>query len=93
MDMGYIIVLSYLLIINLYTFALMGRDKKLAVKQRRRVPEKRLFTLSAIGGSIGTWIGMRTWRHKTKHNSFVFGIPAIFVLQVALVVALYRYVG
>ncbi|MDQ0059793.1 DUF1294 domain-containing protein [Paenibacillus harenae] len=92
MDFIYIIVL-YLLLINMYTFALMGRDKKLAVKQRRRVPEKRLFTLSAIGGSIGTWFGMRTWRHKTKHNSFVFGIPAIFVLQVAIVVVLYRLIG
>lgn len=92
MDFIFIIVV-YLLLINLYTFVLMGRDKKLAVKQHRRVPEKRLFTLSAIGGSIGTWLGMRTWRHKTKHNSFVFGIPAIFVLQVAVVVVLYRVIG
>ncbi|WP_312894969.1 DUF1294 domain-containing protein [Paenibacillus eucommiae] len=46
--------------LNLIGFALMGYDKSQARKGGQRVPEKRLFTLGALGGALGTWIGMRT---------------------------------
>lgn len=71
----------YLIGMNIYTFALMGYDKGRARRQERRVPEKRLFGSSALGGALGAWIGMWTWRHKTKHPSFVIGIPALLVLN------------
>lgn len=79
----------WLLLINLVTFLVFGLDKlkaKRKVKREsvRRVPEKTLFLLAVIGGSVGALLGMRVWRHKTLHRSFRFGIPAILALQIIL---------
>ncbi|MEW9697805.1 DUF1294 domain-containing protein [Paenibacillus sp. SI8] len=78
--------LCYLVLINLVTFIEMGHDKGQAKKGGRRVPEKRLFTLAALGGGIGGWLGMRAWRHKTKHTSFVVGMPLLIVLNAICVI-------
>ncbi|MBR5509893.1 MAG: DUF1294 domain-containing protein [Lachnospiraceae bacterium] len=78
------IILIYLLIINLSGFALMGIDKRKAIKNQWRIPEKRLFLISLLGGSIGTWSGMYVFHHKTRHWYFVIGMPAILFLQVGL---------
>ncbi|WP_138751484.1 DUF1294 domain-containing protein [Paenibacillus sinopodophylli] len=86
--MIYYLLAVYLLVINCYTFLLMGLDKKSARKQRRRVPEKRLFLLSAVGGAGGTWLAMKTWRHKTKHRSFTVGIPFLFGLNILLILGI-----
>ncbi len=59
------ILLIYLVIINIVCFITMGIDKSRAGKGRRRISEKSLFLLSAVGGAAGTWIGMKRWRHKT----------------------------
>ncbi len=82
----------YLLVINVWGFAAMGLDKRKAQKQNWRTPEKRLFTLAAVGGSIGVWLGMQFFRHKTKHLSFTWGIPLIFIFQV-LIVCMVIYYG
>jgi Predicted membrane protein len=79
------ILFIYLLIVNILSFGIMGHDKQLAKTKKRRVPEARLFFYAAIGGALGAWLGMRTYRHKTKHASFVYGIPALFVVNVACV--------
>lgn len=78
------ILLIYFLIVNVIGFFLMGIDKLRAKKQVWRVPEKTLFILALIGGSIGTNLGMFTFRHKTRHWYFVIGMPLILILQVAL---------
>ena len=75
---------AYLVVVNLIAFALYGADKRRAKKDRRRVPEKTLFLLALIGGSVGAWAGMYTFRHKTRHWYFVWGIPAILLAQVVL---------
>ncbi len=87
MDFGKI-ELIYLLTMNVIGFAVMGIDKYKAIKGRWRVPEKTLFLLSLLGGSIGTWAGMYAFRHKTKHWYFVIGMPAILFIQIALVIYL-----
>ena len=74
----------YLLAVNLIAFTVFGWDKRCAKKQRRRVPERTLFSLAAMGGSIGALLGMRMFHHKTRHNSFRFGIPAILLVQLAV---------
>ena len=53
-------------------------------KPRRRIPERTLFLIAALGGSIGVLLGMYLFRHKTKHRSFVFGVPGILALQAGL---------
>lgn len=72
----------YLLIVNIATFALYGIDKLKARTGSWRVSEKTLLLMAGIGGSIGAWIGMKVWHHKTKHKKFVFGIPVILAVQI-----------
>ena len=78
--------------LSLLCFFLFALDKLCAVHSRRRVPERLLLTLSALGGSLGALLCMPLLRHKTngaKHPGFVFGIPLMFLCQLALVCALY----
>ena len=79
-------LLIYLAAVNVIAFAVYGADKRRAKKERRRVPEKTLFLLALIGGSVGALAGMYTFRHKTRHWYFVWGIPAILAVQIALAV-------
>ena len=78
-------ILLYLLLINAVGFLLMLIDKFKAKKNLWRIPEATLMTVAALGGSIGSLLGMYTVRHKTKHVKFTVGIPAILILQIALV--------
>lgn len=78
----------YLAVINLVGFAVMGIDKKKAKKRAFRIPEATLFLIAIIGGSIGSIVGMRVFHHKTRHWYFAYGMPAILVLQIALVIFL-----
>ena len=81
--------ICYLLAINIATFLLYGIDKYKAKKGKWRIPEATLLTMAAIGGSIGAWVGMRLWHHKTMHKKFKYGIPVIMIMQVCLVVYLH----
>ena len=74
----------YLLVINAVTFAVYGIDKYKAKKGAWRIPEKTLFLLPIIGGSVGALAGMYIFRHKTKHWYFKLGIPVILLCQAAL---------
>ncbi len=82
------LLLSYFIGVNLIGFAMMGIDKYKAKKRAFRIPEATLFIVAIIGGSIGSILGMYTFRHKTRHRSFVYGMPFILVLQIALIIAL-----
>lgn len=75
-------ILIYLLIINLAGFLSMFIDKRRAIKNKWRIPEKTLFLIAIIGGSLGSIIGMRKFRHKTNHIQFNFGMPAILIMQI-----------
>ena len=83
------VLLALLAIINLVTFAVYGIDKAKAKRGAWRVPEKTLFLLPLLGGSLGALLGMRVFHHKTKHWYFVWGIPLILLAQLALAVWLY----
>ena len=78
----------YLAVMNIVGFAAMGIDKQKAKKQVWRIPEKTLFLLSILGGSLGSWAGMYAFRHKTKHWYFVVCMPLIFFSHIALAVYL-----
>ena len=82
------IILGYLLAVNIATFLLYGIDKYKAKKGRWRISEATLLLMAVIGGSIGAWVGMRIWHHKTMHKKFKYGIPLIITFQVALAVYL-----
>ncbi len=78
-------ILIYLAVINIVAFVAYGVDKWKARTRRWRTPEATLLLLAAAGGSIGAWMGMKTWHHKTLHKKFRYGVPAILLLQLALV--------
>ncbi|MBD5469686.1 MAG: DUF1294 domain-containing protein [Lachnospiraceae bacterium] len=80
------IIAGYLALMNLTGFAMMGIDKRKAVKKLWRIPEYTFFVVALIGGSIGTIIGMHLFHHKTRHWYFAYGLPVILLLQVALIV-------
>lgn len=80
-----LVLVLYLVIVNIAGFAEMGIDKKRARRGAYRIPEANLFLTAAIGGSIGSILGMYTFRHKTKHLSFVIGMPTILLVQIGIV--------
>ena len=79
-------VFIYLVIINFIGFIIMGRDKLKAKRHAWRIAEKYFFFVSLMGGSIGTWIGMYFFHHKSKHWYFVWGIPFILVIQMVILI-------
>lgn len=85
------VAIYYLVAINAIAFILYGLDKLWAKKGRWRVPERSLILIAAAGGSIGAIAAMKVWHHKTKHNKFRLGLPAILLAQIALIYfAVYR---
>ena len=86
-DQSYLhIVLIYLAVINVVTFFMYGIDKWKAKKSKWRIREAAVLGLAVLGGSIGAWLGMQVWHHKTQHKKFKFGVPAIIIVQLALIV-------
>ena len=79
------IVLIYLVAINVVTFFLYGIDKWKAKRAKWRVPEATLLGFAVVGGSIGAWLGMKVWHHKTMHKKFKYGLPAIIITQLILI--------
>lgn len=78
------LITYYILGINVITFVIYGIDKLKAKKGQWRTPEACLLGLVVIGGSIGAYLGIKVWHHKTMHKKFKYGIPIILVLQVGL---------
>ena len=83
-----IAVAAYILIISLVSVVVTIKDKSCAKKGKWRVPEKTLFILSALGGSVAMYITMKAIRHKTQHKRFMIGIPLIMAAQAAIIVLL-----
>ena len=79
------ILLAYLIVVNVLTFFMFGIDKWKAKRHQWRIPEATLLGLAVVGGSIGAWLGMKAWHHKTLHKKFQYGIPLILLAQIALV--------
>ena len=82
--MSYLIT-YYILAINVITFVIYGIDKLKAKKGKWRIPETCLLGLAVIGGSIGAYLGIKVWHHKTLHKKFKYGIPAIIILQITCI--------
>ena len=80
------IVLIYLVTINVVTFFIYGFDKWKAKKSKMRIREIALLGLAVLGGSIGAWLEMKAWHHKTLHKKFKYGVPTIIIIQLAIIV-------
>ena len=78
------LVLLYLLIMNALGLLLMHADKRKARRGQWRIPEATLMGVAALGGSLGSLLGMELFRHKTKHPKFTIGVPLCLILQICL---------
>ncbi len=75
----------YFFVINIIGYAIMGIDKKRAIRGAFRISEASLFLVALIGGSLGSILGMQRFRHKTRHWYFKYGMPAILLLQILMI--------
>ncbi|WP_042223269.1 DUF1294 domain-containing protein [Oceanobacillus manasiensis] len=78
-------MLLYLVVANIITFIMMGLDKQKARKKQYRIPERTFWLLALVGGSLGAIFGMRRYRHKTKHKTFVWGMPILLLVNITCV--------
>jgi uncharacterized membrane protein YsdA (DUF1294 family) len=78
-------ILIYLAIINLCAFVAFGIDKLKARRDAWRTPESTLLLLAAIGGSFGSFLGMKVWRHKTQHKKFTILVPLLMAIHIAII--------
>lgn len=76
----------YLVVINMIACALMGIDKRKAVRQSYRIPEWTLLWCAAIGGSLGALAGMYGFHHKTRHKKFTVTVPLLLLLHIAMLI-------
>ena len=83
--------IAYLCVVNVATFLLYGLDKQKARMNRWRIPEKVLLGVAVFGGTVGAYVGMRMFHHKTTKAKFYIGLPLIFMLQVVAVIAVQYY--
>ncbi len=79
------LLIVYVAAVNVVAFVVYGVDKYKAQKAKWRIRESTLLLLAAIGGSAGAWLGMKIWHHKTRHAKFRYGVPAILLIQLAVV--------
>ncbi|QSS99187.1 DUF1294 domain-containing protein [Pontibacillus sp. ALD_SL1] len=81
-----VILIWYLVAVNVVALIQMQQDKSRAVKEEWRISEKQLWIVTLIGGSLGSYLGMKWFRHKTKHTAFVIGVPSTLIAHCFLVV-------
>ena len=86
------LLLYYFVCVNVLTFLVYGIDKSKARQGKWRISEATLLLLAVIGGSIGAWLGMRVWRHKTMHKKFKYGIPAILMIHIIIIGYLSKWI-
>ena len=86
------LLLYYFVCVNVLTFFVYGIDKWQARQGKWRISEATLLLVAVIGGSIGAWLGMRVWRHKTMHKKFKYGIPAILMIHIIIIGYLSKWI-
>lgn len=84
-----IFIVVYLLLINLIGAITVILDKRKAKKNKWRIQEKTIFIQAILGGTPAIYFTMKKFRHKTKHASFMVGLPVIFILQIAAIFAVW----
>ena len=81
-----IIIISYLVIIKLIAIILYGIDKKKAIRNEHRIRESVLLWIARLGGAIGSWLGIKVFRHKTKHTKFRIVVPLWMIIWIVAIV-------
>ncbi len=82
------LILGYIAMMNLISFAMFGIDKAKAKRHSRRIPENALMMSAWLSGAPGAMLGMRVFHHKTRHRLFQYGIPPAVLLWTGVIVLL-----
>ena len=88
-----VIILSYIAVVSVFAIVATAYDKYASSRSLARIPEKSLFAIAAVGGAAAMYLTMLLIRHKTKHLSFMIGIPAILVFKIFLALWVLRGQG
>ncbi len=83
----------YFTFMSIVSAAVTIYDKRMAIYGKRRIPERALFALAILGGSVSMYLTMILIRHKTKHKSFMIGLPVIMILQASALLLLSHFTG
>lgn len=83
------LLIYYLVVVNLLSLMVYGWDKLKARRGRWRISERTLLALAFFGGSLGAWMGIKLWRHKTQHWQFAVGVPLMLALHLVLLYCFY----
>ncbi|MBB6696465.1 DUF1294 domain-containing protein [Clostridium algidicarnis] len=81
----YKLILFYFIILNILGLLSMYIDKSKSKRSQWRIRENTLIIIAILGGSIGSYLGMKKFRHKTKHSKFKYGIPFIIFIQIIII--------
>ncbi|WP_339228350.1 DUF1294 domain-containing protein [Oceanobacillus sp. FSL K6-2867] len=85
--------LMYLIGVNIMSFLLMYIDKRKAIKKQYRIPERTFWALAILGSSLGAYIGMNLFRHKTKHRSFMIGMPILILVNIVSCIYIFFFMS
>ena len=83
-----IMIISWILFLSIWSFIMMGYDKKQSKRRGRRVPEKTLWLFAILGGGIGSYLGMMSFNHKTRHTEFRIGFLLLALLYIGVIIYL-----
>ncbi len=84
---------AYIVIVNILAFSLFGIDKSAAIQQKQRIPNRVLLLTAVFGGSLGSLVGMYTFRHKTKKWYYTITVPVLLLIQIVAAVLLLSSCG
>jgi len=87
------LLIWYFIIINVFGVQIMKSDKNRAIHKQRRISEKNLWIVALIGGAPGAFVGMKAYRHKTKHFQFKYGFPILAIIDILIYVYLFSIVS
>ncbi|MCR2821924.1 DUF1294 domain-containing protein [Lederbergia panacisoli] len=87
------LLIWYFIIINVFGVQIMRSDKNRAIHKQRRISENNLWIVALIGGAPGAFVGMKVYRHKTKHFQFKYGLPILAIIDLLIYFYLFSLVS
>lgn len=90
MELKVTICVLYFAVVNLAAFVAFGMDKRRALRQKWRIPERTLLGIAAAGGAVGALLGMHIFHHKTRKLKFSLGVPVFLAMHVLVIYIVFR---
>lgn len=87
------LIVIYLLFINIKSYVIFAKDKKSAIKNKQRIPERVLFNHMWMGGAVGSALAMFLLRHKTQHKNFTVTVMILLFVQLLIFSFILGFLG